>query len=570
MTKVIQSQRANCKNCYKCLRVCPVKSIRFSSGQAELMPESCIYCGACVEECPQQAKVVLNQVEKVKDMLRSGDPVVVSLAPSFLGAFPMENPMRMVGALKALGFTHVRETAEGAALISDAFAGLAKEGKMDNIITTCCPVVNNLIEKHYPELTGVLAPVVTPMIAHGRLIKEQQPGAKVVFVGPCIAKMDESMDIRHDTAIDAVVTFNDLTAWFEEVGVHPTQSQPMPFDGEDGGLSKMYPTHAGILRNMRVRGVTNYKLLQVEGIQDCMDLFRALAEDQLHGCLVEVSACRGSCMGGPALPQHKSSRFIGGIQVKEYAKDCPEEVPQIHAQVPLHKEFLNLSKPGAQPTEEQINTILRSIGKESKLDELNCGSCGYPTCRAKAVAVFQHKAEASMCMPYMFQAAQSMSNVVMDNTPNVILVLDEDMKLVELNAAGQKLFSVTHAEAKDRYLYEFMAADDFEYVLESHKSITDKRVSLDEYGIAVDQSIVYLPKQHGVLGILRDITGEQTREQALYQLRLDTMNMAQKVIDKQMVAAQEIASLLGETTAETKSTLTSLKNMIIGNGERKV
>ena len=564
----IQSQRANCKNCYKCLRACPVKSISFTSGQAELLPETCIYCGTCVQVCPQKAKTAMSQLDRVKELVRQGR-AVVSLAPSFLGAFPLEEPMRMVGALRKLGFYQVRETAEGAALVSDAFAQVAKEGRMPVIVTTCCPTINNLVEKHYPDLIPLMAPVVTPMVAHGRLIKEQDPQAKVVFIGPCIAKMEEAADIRHDRAIDGVLTFEDLGTWFREAGIDPNACEAQPFDGADSGLARMYPTHAGILRNMRARGVEGYRLLEVNGPDNCLDLMEALRAGELRGCLIETSFCAGSCMGGPALPGHRANRFAGGLDVKQYAQNCPLPVPALETKVELHKEFLDRSHPGQQPTEEEITAILRSIGKESKMDELNCGSCGYPSCRAKAVAVFQGKAVGSMCLPYMFQSAQSMSNVVMDNTPNIIVVADGDLRICELNAAGRKLFGVSRSEAIDRYLYEFMETEEFEEVLRTHKTLPEKKISLEQYQMVGELIVLPLPRQNQVLGILRDVTAEEERARALYQFRLDTMNMAQKVIDKQMVAAQEIASLLGETTAETKSTLTHLKDMILQNGEER-
>ena len=203
-------------------------------------------------------------------------------------------------------------------------------------------------------------------------------------------------------------------------------------------------------------------------------------------------------------------------------------------------------------------------------DELNCGSCGYPSCRAKAIAVYQGKAELSMCLPHMFQIAQSTSNVVLDNSPNIILVADENLKITELNAAGQHVFGISRPDALNKYLYELFDPRDFEFVLESYETIIGKPLTIDEYNLTVEQTLVYLPNQHGVMGILRDVSAEKEQQESLYQLRVDTMNMAQKVIDKQMIAAQEIASLLGETTAETKATLTHLKNMIINNGDGRV
>ena len=567
----IESMKADCKNCYKCLRVCPVKSIRFNHEQAELLKDECIWCGACVKACPQHAKAVRSEVDKVRDMLEHNHPVAVSLAPSFIGSFGADDPMKVVAAFKRLGFAQVRETAGGAAMVSDELVKIAKTGKMDNIITTCCPSVNELVEKHYPELVDTMAPLVSPMIAHARLIKHESPDTKVVFVGPCIAKMAEAEDVRHED-VDAVLTFEDMEKWFWQEGIDLNALDAAPFDGPDAGLARMYPTCAGVIQNAVARGLTGYDTLHVEGAEECKELFRAIQAGEIHGCLIEMNICQGSCMGGPKAGQEKRNRFTGALAVEQYAKKSAQLLGTIPEQeaISLGKVFVNRRKELAQPDEETIRSILRSIGKESRMDELNCGSCGYSSCRAKAIAVFQGKAELSMCLPHMCQAAQSMSNVVLDSTPNAIVIVDEEMKIKEVNSAAQKMFRVSRQEALERSLYEFMDATDFEYVLQNFDAVTDKKRELDEFGVVVRETLVYLPKQHGVMGILNDVTQDEEQEKALYQLRVDTMDMAQKVIDKQMIAAQEIASLLGETTAETKATLTKLKTMIIHNGESQL
>ena len=552
----IETKKANCKNCYKCLRNCPVKAIKFTSGQAEIMPDLCIACGTCVQVCPQGAQQAESQLKTVQRMAERGEKLVASLAPSFYGAFKVDDPMKVVGALKKLGFAKVCETAVGAAIASDEMARVAMEGTMDNIISTCCPAVNDLIEKHYPELVQYLAPVVSPMVAHGRYIKKHDPEAKVVFVGPCFAKIEEARDVRVDDAIDAVLTFQDLEEWMKKANLTLASVEPAPLDSENAGLARMYPTNAGVLHNVKARGLTGWQLQHIEGPDACFEMIKALKQGDLHKVFIEMNMCVGSCMGGPARMEERPSRFSAGMKVRDYGRDAEVEVPKIdHAGINVSKVFVDRTKPVKLPTEEEIRAILRSIGKESKADELNCGSCGYPTCRDKAIAVFQGKAELSMCLPHMFQIAQSTSNVVLDNSPNIILVVDEDLKITELNAAGQKIFGISRAEALSKYLYE---------------TILSKPLTIDEYNLTVEQTLVYLPNQHGVMGILRDVSAEKEQQESLYQLRVDTMNMAQKVIDKQMIAAQEIASLLGETTAETKATLTHLKNMIINNGDGRV
>ena len=312
----IESKKANCKNCYKCLRNCPVKAIRFTSGQAEIMPDLCISCGTCVRICPQGAQQAESQLKTVQRMLDRGERVVASLAPSFYGAFKVDDPMKVVGALKKLGFAKVCETAVGAALVSDEMVRIAKQDEMDNIITTCCPAVNDLIEKHYPELVKFLAPVVSPMVAHGRYIKHKDPEAKVVFVGPCLAKIDEARDVREDDAIDAVITFADMEEWMNKEGLVLTEQEPAALDSEDAGLARMYPTNAGVLHNVKARGLTGWQMQHIEGSDACFEMIKALKQGEMHHIFIEMNMCVGSCMGGPARMKERPSRFSAGMKVR--------------------------------------------------------------------------------------------------------------------------------------------------------------------------------------------------------------------------------------------------------------
>ena len=355
----IDSKKANCKNCYKSLRNCPVKAIRFTSGQAEIMPDLCISCGTCVRICPQGAQQAESQLKTVQRMLDRGERVVASLAPSFYGAFKVDDPMKVVGALKKLGFAKVCETAVGAALVSDEMVRIAKQDEMDNIITTCCPAVNDLIEKHYPELVKFLAPVVSPMVAHGRYIKHKDPEAKVVFVGPCLAKIDEARDVREDDAIDAVITFADMEEWMNKEGLVLTEQEPAALDSEDAGLARMYPTNAGVLHNVKARGLTGWQMQHIEGSDACFEMIKALKQGEMHHIFIEMNMCVGSCMGGPARMKERPSRFSAGMKVRDYGREADEEVATIDNEgIKLHKSFVDRSKPAKMPTEEEIKEAL--------------------------------------------------------------------------------------------------------------------------------------------------------------------------------------------------------------------
>ena len=566
---VIGLKKANCKNCYKCLKVCPVKSIRVVNEQAQIIDDDCLLCGTCLANCPQNAKTLTSSLDQVKEMLASGEKVAVSLAPSFLCSFALVKPGQMAAAVKKLGFCAVSETAQGAAYVTAQYHDLMVENKMKNIITTCCPSINRLIELYHPEVVEYMAPVVSPMIASARLIKQALgKGVKVVFVGPCIAKIDEAADIRHDTDVDAVLTFEDIEQWFREEGIVPGQCEDASFLNASSKILRMYPVTSGILESLKARGdCNNYRMITVDGIQECIALFSSMAKGELDHCFVEVNACKGGCVNGPAKTKGEETRFRAALDVENYAREDAGDYPAVDEEIPMGKRFFDRSRHEKLPDEDTIRSILAKIGKESPEQELNCGACGYNSCREKAIAVYLNKAELTMCVPYMKERAESLSNYVLSETPNITIMVDDEMNIIEFNKAAEECFKISRREALEKGLFELIDSSDFQFVLETKQPITNKKVHYKEYGITTEQSIIYIDKQNIVMGIFKDITKEEREQENLYDLRVETMEMAQKVIDKQMVAAQQIASLLGETTAETKVTLTKLKNMIVFDGD---
>ncbi len=563
-SSIIGLKKANCKNCYRCVKVCPVKSIRVADGQAEIIERSCILCGTCLERCPQNAKTLISHRDVVERYLRSGDKVILSIAPSYYGCFHVEDAKKFAGAVKALGFFGVSETSEGAAYVTAEYHRLMRENTMKNIVTTCCPSFNRLVELYHPSLVDQLAPVVSPMIAHARLLKQRFPGARVVFCGPCIAKIDEADDVRHNNDVDAVLTFEDLIAMFADSGVSIETAQPASFLNGSAKILRMYPVNEGILASLRQLGDTgDWKFLSVSGTTESKDLCAALERGELEHCVIEVNACRDGCVNGPACGSRNHERFASSVRVREYAYEDCDEYPVLRDKIPMEKKFLDRSPKEEIPDEDTIRAILAKIGKTGPEDELNCGSCGYPTCRDKAIAVFQGKAELEMCVPFMKERAESFANCLLTETPNITVMVDEELNVVEFNRAAENLFRITRNEALQKCIYELMDPSDFEFVFTSHQSITNKKVVMKEYGATLEETLVYVEKDNIVIGIFRDVTQEEKNLENQYRLRAETMEMAQKVIDKQMIAAQQIASLLGETTAETKVSLTKLKNMIV-------
>ena len=570
--EIIDFKATKCKHCYKCVRYCEVKAIQVKDERAVIMPDKCILCGHCLKICPQSAKTLRSDLDMVKGLIRAGHRVVVSIAPAYMGLLKYKTIGQVRDALMRLGFEDVRETSEGAAFVTAEYTKLLQEHRMENIITTCCPSANDLVEIYYPELVPYLAPVVSPMIAHGKLLKEELGrDVKVVFLGPCIAKKKESRDPRHDSCIDAVLNFNDINQWLEEEEIVIEDCEDKPFTKFDPKVNRLYPVSNGVVSSVLAteQGTDGYRKFYVHGESNCIELCKSMARGEIKGCFIEMNMCSGGCIKGPMVNDESISRFKVKLDMEERIKREPAEAREMEPvweKLTFGKRFLDRSPKDLMPTEEQIRAILRKTNKTKPEDELNCGACGYPTCREKAIAVFQNKAEVSMCIPFMHEKAESMANLVIETSPNIVLIVGDDMRILEYSDVGEKYFGKTRSEALDMYLYEFIDPVNFQWVFDTHQNIHGKRVNYPEYNLSTLQNIVYIEKENAVLATFIDITKEEEQAREEYEKKLETIDLAQKVIHKQMMVAQEIAGLLGETTAETKTTLTKLCHSLLEDG----
>lgn len=564
--RVIDFKDASCRHCYKCVRNCEVKAISVENEQAHIMKDHCINCGHCLEVCPQNAKTFASDMDRVKGYLRQGMKVIISIAPSYLGVLEYDKPGQVVDALKRLGFYEVRETAEGAALVTKEYARLLEEKQMKNIITTCCPSVNDLIEKYYPSLVSMMAPVVSPMVAHGRLIKSiYGEDVKAVFLGPCIAKKEEAIgDERVRGAIDAILTFEEITGWWKEEGIDIHQCEDQPMGNPSPKVNRLYPISGGVIQSVLAgTAEEQYYKVHIDGLKNCMELFSELEKGEIQSCFFEVNVCEGGCIKGPASDKWQQSMVRAKMDIEKQVLHREEAEGIDGASLDLHKTFIDRHVVDQQPSEQEMQEVLHAMGKYTKEDELNCGACGYATCRAKAAAVFQKKAEIGMCLPYALAQAESMSNIVMDVTPSMIMIVDKDMRIRECNKKAMEMLGVSREEALERYIFEFIDDKDIMEVLTSKGQIIHKKMNLDTVKLKVVETIIYIDSLESVLVTYQDITKEERAKEQHYNLKMETVEMAQKVIDKQMMVAQEIAGLLGETTAETKVTLSKLRDSIL-------
>ena len=549
-------KKSNCKNCYKCIRHCPVKSIRFSGNQAYIIGNECIMCGQCFVVCPQGAKEIVEETEKAKVLLQSGNPVVVSLAPSFVANYEGVGIEGMREALKKLGFYDVEETALGATIVKREYDRMVNEGTRDIIISSSCHSVNLLIQKKFPALLPLLADVLSPMQAHCTDIKKRMPNAKTVFIGPCVAKKDEAQ--HYEGIVDAVLTFDELTAWLKEEKIEIEKKM----SAEEKSRARFFPTTGGILKTME-KSNPEYSYMAIDGTENCIAALKDIESGNLHKCFIEMSACAGSCVGGPVMEKFHRSPVKDFIAVSNYAgkKDFDIEQPEPRA---MEKHFEMIERRLETPSEEEIKETLRQMGKIKPDDELNCGSCVYNTCRENAIAILQCKAEISMCLPYLKERAENFSDTIARNTPNGLIVLNEKLEVQQVNNAALRILNLRSAgDIMGDQVVRVLDPTDFNKVMTYGGTIRDKREYLAEYGKYVDKTIVYDREYHLILGIFRDVTKEETQREKNEEISRQTVEIADKVVDKQMRIVQEIASLLGETTAETKIALTKLKESII-------
>ena len=547
-------KKSNCKNCYKCIRHCPVKAIRFSGNQAHIIGDECILCGHCFVVCPQNAKEIVNETEKVKVLLQSY-PVYVSLAPSFIANYEGVGINAMRKALKKIGFADVEETALGATVVKNEYDRLLREEKRDIVISSCCHSVNLLIQKYFPKELPYLADVLSPMQAHCADLKRRHPGAKTVFIGPCVAKKDEAA--HYDGIVDAVLTYEELTEWLNHEGVVLEKEM----DSQQESRARFFPTTGGILKTMNL-DAPGYRYMAIDGIENCISALKDIENGNIHHAFIEMSSCVGSCVGGPVMEKYHPSPVREYIAVAEYAgdKDFVVEQPDSND---LRKHFSLIERENKMPSEYEINAALRQMGKMSKRDELNCGSCGYNTCREKAIAICQGKAEASMCLPYLQKKAEGFSDRIVNNTPNGIIVLNDAFEVQQINEAAMDIMHIRSAsDVLGEQVVRIMDPAVFYEVQKKKFNVHNRRVYLAEYKRYVELTVVYDTDNHLFIGIMRDITDEEKEREKKESISKQTIETADKVVDKQMRIVQEIASLLGETAAETKIALTKLKESI--------
>ncbi|MFN2339662.1 MAG: [Fe-Fe] hydrogenase large subunit C-terminal domain-containing protein [Halanaerobium sp.] len=570
MNEILVVEPASCKDCYKCLRECPVAAIGFKDNQAFIIEEKCIYCGNCIKTCPQGAKSALFEDKKLEAFLESDSYLIASLAPSFVAAFPEVEPGQLIRALKLIGFDYIAETAEAAARVVKEFK--AERKKMDNtLITSCCPAVVNLIEKHYPELLPQLASVLSPMMLQTAELKNNFERARVVFIGPCLAKIEESKnEKRRDYRPDIVITFEHLRLFLEEQGIKISELKESEVELPAAQLTADYALSGGAVKAadlLRADPGCGNKALHLSGLDNIINFLEDLKrdKDKIKVELVELLACSGGCINGPAI-NNELSIPLKELEVHNYLaankKNKIKKYSPANNKISVKRKHKNKKMLLPEVPESEIRKILSAIAKERKEDEKDCGGCGYSSCREKAAAVYHGFAEKKMCIPYMKSRAESLSQIIVESSHNAIIVVNDQMEIQKINPVARDLFAQKSRKLQGLKLDKFINSSSFQKAWDLNQRLIHKKCSYKNGSIIVDQTIFALKEHKVIVGILTDISKQEKQRQKLQQMKKVAVEKTNDVVNKQMQTVQEIAGLLGETTVETKAALTELADLL--------
>lgn len=559
----IYTEKTQCQDCYKCIRECPVKAILVENGHAMVVPELCVYCGHCVTICPAGAKRVRDDKARARQLLSLKTKVIVSLAPSFASEFAGLGVGQVVAAIKRLGFFGVSETAIGADLVSAAlaedFGSLPAEGGQKLFLSSACPVAVEYVKRYMKEFTSSITDRASPLLAHARFLREQYGSdIGIVFVGPCIGKKREA-DIWH--TVDCAITFRDLKHWFEEAGIDPARMPNGDGSGEfipvRAAKGSLYPIDGGMIAAIKkYPGAENVHMMSVTGVDGIENALHGLDPATLTVPLfVELLACPGGCVNGPQVSS-KGPTALRRMRLLDYAEKTLDTLdanrPEMTGTLPVE------IPPPDVHSDEEIRNALRLVGKVAIEDELNCGSCGYDTCRSFAAAMLNHHAERTMCVSYMRKLAQKKANGIIRAIPSGIVICDADLKIIECNEnfarlMGEDILSMYDAKPG-------MEGADLEKITELSSFFRDVMTGngpevvdheLREGKKVFHATVFSIEKGESACGVIQDVTAPQIQRDRV-------IKQTKRVIDKNLAVVQKIAFLLGENAAETEASLNSI------------
>ena len=564
--RVFEIDRERCRSCMRCVPFCPSEAIHVKKDAVIIDHSRCIACGTCYGKCAHGAVRQLSEVDKVREFIRAKRKVILSIDPACLAFLPEGMSLeQLAAAAHDLGIWDVAGASEAFAAVAAEYVRMIQEKPEANIVFSSCPVVQNLMEQFYPELLHCLTPVASPMIAHGRMLKRDFTSAAVVYVSTCAARLEESKDVRHSTEINAVLSIGELLEWFREEGIDPAEYEEEPLLSEEGGIGELCAIAGGMLECVEYMMPSHGRqTIVVDGIPSCKALLEELKKGTIHGAVIEMNACEGGCVGGAngcSGSRETRGRFAATMQIRKYVNSRDKRPYFDTHGIAMANPTIDFSVGPYLPTEEDIQEMMFRIGVGNPRQQKDCGQCGYETCRKRAEAILHHKEPVTICRQVVQDARMDVYSRIYEELPVAAVLINEEQRIVEFNQEASTLFNLKRGQEK--YIFEIMDPGDVQYVLSTELGIRHKRLDIPELFLRVDASLVPLKQLGMVLGLFWDVTEAEEEENRQLQSRLQSVEMAQKVIDKQMSVAQQIAFLLGETTAETKVTLNQLKRRIL-------
>lgn len=611
----------NCQDCYKCVRRCPVKAIKIEDGSAMIVPDLCIACGTCYRVCPAKAKQARNDLTRAKHLVQSGKDVYVSLAPSWITEFEGVSREQMIAAIRRLGFRGVSETALGAEEVSANIAGLLDKaaneapqvsaapdmsqtacGKKDEdastehspertsgvredtstgeapqisaanrlFISTACPAVVEYINKYVPERTANLTKLTSPLLAHCRLLKTALgKDIEVIFIGPCIAKKIEAD--RHPDLLSLSLSFTDLRQWLKDENIVLKDIHTSVFDkfvmskAEEGAA---YPVEGGMIETLKPYEQSQKAyLMQITGIENIKRELKNIREEALdRPIFIECLACEGGCVNGPCTSSKKSGleKRVEILKESDFSGLAGKRSPSVDITLDYASEAI------VQPEHDEtdIKRVLASIGKYSIEDEINCGGCGYNTCRNFAKALLDGKAEPEMCVSHMKQQAQRKANALLRCIPSPIVIANAKLSIMEYNDKFVETFwnEDEHADIYDQNnlhgadLRDFINFTNlFSASLDLEQDIHREHVRFNDK--LFDVVVFNIDKKQIVGGIIEDVTNMEMKKEQIAE-------KAKEVIHKNLATVQQIACTLGEHMAETEVLLRSIAKDFAADDEQ--
>lgn len=565
----IYTEINNCRDCYRCVRHCPVKAIQIKDAHAEIIYDRCTFCGTCVNECPNSVKVIRNDVDRVNMAFLSKRKVIVSLAPSYVSEF-IGYEDNFVRALYRLGFSAVSETAIGAELVSRALDIYMEEKGSAPYISTACPSVVQLVRKYFPQDIDALAPVPSPLQTHSAYLRRLYgKDIVIVFIGPCIAKKVEADE--HPGYPDIALTFREVRQWLEEENIDLENMDtgiPVDFVPAKAGKAAVYPIENGQIETSKIwqNHFIEQTALSVSGVTRVMSSLKGTHTNDF----LEALNCDGGCINGPGT-SHNDSALIRKKAVASHVLERLSD-PDIFqgdedfAREVYEKGYGVLGAAFPEPTglensdysEEQITEALARLGKTTKDDELNCGGCGYPTCRDMARALLAGLAETEMCVTKMRKDAETKVDILLSTIPHGIVIVDSNLEIAECNKIFIKIFE----DYPDEFLdpeglrafrgYPVSAFVPFAEKFREQFFMSKPQQYRFRHGSKIYRITFFLVENKALLGAMfEDITTPSVRREAVVE-------KAEEVIKKSMTTVQQIAALLGDNAAETEIVLNSI------------